>query len=71
MSRKRFANNDPYWLKARFPSRCTTAGCSAEIHKGDRIFYYPKEKRALCPACGETASLAFEAAKADEEFYNA
>ena len=59
---------DPYWLTARFPSKCSKCGC--DIKKGARIFYYPRGKSALCEKdeCGGQASRDFNAAKADEEF---
>lgn len=62
----RYRNLDPYWLNARFDSRCA---CGAAIQKGERIFYYPNGKRALCAKCGATASAEFEGAKQDEAFY--
>ena len=54
---------DPYWLNARFASTCT---CGRPITKGQRIFYYPNGKQALCSTCGEKASAEFNAAAADE-----
>lgn len=58
---------DPYWLTARFPSLCS---CAKPIAKGERIFYYPKGKTALCPQCSETASSEFQNAVQDENLYN-
>jgi len=49
---KRYRNMDPYWLEARFASECT---CGAQIKKGDKIFYYPRGKMAVCEACGDLA----------------
>ena len=58
---------DPYWTTARFNSKCT---CGQEIKKGDRIFYYPATKTALCPKCSEKAANEFACAVQDEDFYN-
>lgn len=49
MGYRRYVNNDPYWLNARFASVC---GCGVQIKRGDRIFYYPKSKKAVCEKCG-------------------
>lgn len=56
---------DPYWLNARFNSTCQ---CGTPIKTGDKIFYYPRGKTALCPKCGEKAHAEFAAAAADEQF---
>jgi len=58
---------DPYWLTARFNSTCT---CGQPITKGQRIFYYPNGRQALCPQCSEKASAEFSAAAADEAMLN-
>lgn len=47
---RRYVSADPYWLNARFASTCT---CGKRIQKGDRIFYYPKTKTAVCETCGQ------------------
>ena len=60
-------SRDPYWLNAKFASKCK---CGCQINKGDRIFYYPLTKTALCPKCSEKASREFEAARFDEDFMN-
>jgi len=52
---------------ARFSSACK---CGATIKKGERIFYYPSTKSALCPKCSEAAAADFNAASQDEAFYN-
>lgn len=54
---------DPRWMTARFNSTCQ---CNAQMRKGERIFYYPNGRKALCSKCGEKASAEFESAKADE-----
>ena len=63
-----YYRNDPYWLQAKYPSRC--AGCGQTIVRGERIFYYPKGKFVLSRACADAASREFESARADEDFYN-
>ncbi len=60
-------SRDPYWTDARFGSVCK---CGQVINKGDRIFYYPATKTALCTKCSEQASREFAAAVQDEDFYN-
>lgn len=56
---------DPRWLTTRYAGEC--AQCKAVVPKDARAFYYPKGKRLLCAACGESASAAFSAAAWDEE----
>ncbi len=58
---------DPYWTDARFRSICK---CGQVINKGDRIFYCPATKTALCPKCSEKAANEFVCAVQDEDFYN-
>jgi hypothetical protein len=44
--------------------------CGKTIQRGERIFYYPRTKTALCrQPCGEKASAEFAAAAQDEAFY--
>jgi predicted SprT family Zn-dependent metalloprotease len=45
----RHYSRDPYWTTARFDSACS---CGTKIKKGDRIFYYPNGKTAVCEHCG-------------------
>ena len=41
--------------------------CGHDIKKGERIFYYPRTRTALCQKpCGEKASAEFTAAAMDE-----
>jgi hypothetical protein len=47
--RRRPYPRDPYWLTARYPGRCS---CGARIQPGDRIFWYPNTRTALCATCG-------------------
>ncbi len=57
---------DPRWLTARFVSKCT---CGKSIRKGERIFYFPTTRTALCQQpCGEKAAAEFYAGAADEAF---
>ncbi len=56
---------DPYWLTARFDSKCK---CDQAIRKGDRGFYYPNTKTLLCAKCSDKAAAEFSAAVADEAF---
>ena len=61
-------SGDPYWLNARFHSTCK---CGRPIKKGDSIFYYPRQRTAMCdgPNCGAKASAEFNAAAQDEAVY--
>ncbi len=74
---------DPHWITARYPGKCN--GCARPISKDERAFYYPTGKRMyggqfdraanpICTVgcdCGEQQSAEFNAAVADEAFYNA
>ncbi len=60
-------SGDPYWTHARFQSQCPR--CHTTIRKGDRIFYYPRHKHALCESCGHPAAADFAAAAWDEDLY--
>ena len=59
-------SRDPFWLVARFGSKC--ADCGQVIRKGDDAFYYPIGKRILGKPCGhaDTASRDFQAHAYDE-----
>jgi len=63
-------NRDPYWLTAKFDSKCTRTGCDATIRKGERAFYYPSSRSCYCQKddCGGQAARDFDAAKQDEAF---
>ncbi|MGD0261500.1 MAG: hypothetical protein ABSD29_16925 [Verrucomicrobiota bacterium] len=59
-------SGDPRWLTARFASKCP---CGKTIQRGERTFYYPRTKIALCQQpCGQKASAEFAAAAQDEAF---
>ena len=58
---------DPYWTTARFASADKNG---KPVKKGDRIFYYPREKTVLTGTEAEEASARFECACQDEAFYN-
>ena len=62
---------DPYLTDGRFPSACKK--CGGEIHKFDRIFYYPRTRAAYGQACGCAGhqDSEFSAAVFDEDMYNA
>lgn len=65
-----YVSGDPYWLKARFKSKCCR--CGKEIKKGEEIFYFPKGKAVYCDSdsCGEKESNVFQASVEDERNYN-
>jgi hypothetical protein len=66
------ARGDPYWITAKFDSPCS--GCkTGQIRRGQRAFFYPRTRDTFgseC-GCGETMQNSFDAAVADETFYNA
>jgi hypothetical protein len=57
--------NDPRWIDAKFSSSCN---CGNMIKKGERIFYYPLTKTAMCKTCSEKADQEFREMAQDEEF---
>jgi len=59
--------NDPYPLKVKFNSTCSTCGC--RLPKGTNAFYWPAERKVYCLSCGEHDYREFLASAADEEWY--
>lgn len=59
-------SRDPYWTTAKFNS---TDAHGRPVRKGDRIFYYPRDRTVLTGAEAEKASAEFAAAVQDEAFY--
>lgn len=57
--RSRYYAGDPRWITARYAGICAGRGCEEPIAKGDRIFYYPKGKKAYAGACAEAAARDF------------
>jgi len=65
--RRTYRNRDPYWTTARYRSICPQ--CGDTIRQGARIFYYPRDKAALCGgACGEAGAAALRAEKSMDRF---
>lgn len=65
--RRSSRGRDPYWMNARFASKCHE--CGAVVPKGARAFYYPNGRKLLGDACCGAADRAagdFEAARFDE-----
>ncbi len=60
-------SGDPYWLTSRF-SGPSANNDGAPIRKGDRIFYYPRERKAFVGAEAEAASADFQSHAQDEAF---
>ena len=58
---------DPYWTQARYNSTC---GCGHEVFTRQNIYYYPKQRKALCEECGKQAEREFIAMAQDEYTYN-
>lgn len=67
-NRQTYYKNDPFWMNSKYGGYCRA--CSEQIKKGDRMWYYPKDKVAYCEKCGKDAEAKFLAAVEDEEFYN-
>jgi hypothetical protein len=63
--RRKYQNVDPYWTTAKFGSDCA---CGARIRKGDKIFYYPKQRKAVCETCGREGDNALRAEQSFERF---
>jgi hypothetical protein len=68
MAYKRYRGaRDPYWLESRYAGSC--AKCGATIVPGERIFYYPNDRKAYSGSCAEAAAGDFAACAADERQY--
>ncbi len=67
MSYKSYSG-DPYWMTAKFPGVCAKTG--EAFKKGDRVFYYPKERKAYAGAAAEAAAQDFKTCAEAEEFYS-
>lgn len=59
--------NDPRWTVSKFAGMDKYGN---PYKKGDRIFYYPSTRTVLAGQAAEAAARDFEAAAADEDFYN-
>lgn len=59
---------DPRWITVKYGGTC--GACSARVKKGDRAFYYPREKAMYCEKCGEGEYAQFIDACQDEAMYN-
>jgi len=60
---------DPYWLdRVRYPATCAKPGCTQEIARGDRAFYYPRGRALYAVPCGhaDAAARDFAACAEDE-----
>lgn len=64
---RQYRNTGPYWLNAKFSSRCS---CGASIRKGDKILYYPADHKAVCERCGNQAKRDIAADNFDEQVYH-
>jgi transposase len=50
MYRRSTRSYDPFWMNAKFSSKCS---CGKQISKGDKIYYYPNGRTAVCESCGK------------------
>jgi len=60
--------NDPFLLKTRFESKCSSCNCS--LPKGTKAYYWPSSRKVYCLSCGDADYRAFLQSAQDEEFYN-
>ena len=67
MSYKSYSG-DPYWMNAKFAGTCAKTG--EAFKKGERVFYYPRERKCYAGAAGEAAARDFEACAQDEAVYS-
>lgn len=63
-----FKCKDPKIIKAKFSCKCK--GCSAQIKKGELLYYWPIGKKAYCATCGEPYYRDFISSAQDEMFYH-
>lgn len=61
------AYGDPYWIQAKYPG---VSQDGTPFKKGERVLYYPRNKVFLVGPKAEQAWRDFQAAVADEDFYN-
>jgi hypothetical protein len=59
-------SGDPYWMTAKFPGTCAKTG--VPFKRGDRVFYYPRDRKCYVGEAAEAASRDFEACAQDEAF---
>jgi len=64
--RKRFKNNDPFMMQAKFS--CSCPDCKKAIKKGDIIIYVPLSRKAYCEQCGEPVMRSLQAEKSMDNF---
>lgn len=61
-------SGDPYWMTAKFPGKCAKTG--EPFKCGERVFYYPRERKAYAGKAAEQAAADFAACAQDEAFAN-
>ena len=59
------SKGDPYWITARHDDECS--GCHQPVKRGERAFYYPRNRTLMCRNCGEDADARFRSEVWDEE----
>jgi len=64
--RKRFKNNDPFMMQAKY--LCSCAECKKAIKKGEIIIYVPLTRKAFCETCGEPVMRSLQAEKSMDNF---
>ena len=47
---------DPHWIEARHPGNCRS--CGGPFARGERVFYWPRQRAVSCGVCGEVAHAA-------------
>ncbi len=63
-------SGDPRWTTAKYDCKCDQRNCGVDLHKGDKIFWYPAGS-VYCEECGDEHSRDFEASRFDEDNTNA
>ena len=60
MSYGKYSNyrRDPRWISAKFNSVCD---CGSQIKRGERIYYYPATRTAVCEKCGKIGEISLRA----------
>jgi hypothetical protein len=61
------SESEPHWITAESELKCT---CGNKIRKGERIYYLPATRTALCTSCSEKTEEEFKKLMEDENFKN-
>ncbi len=59
-------SGDPYWVTAKYAGKC--AGTGQPFKAGDRVFYYPRERKCYAGQAAQAAEADFRSCADDEAF---